>query len=698
MSVSCELKDKKNELKEVDKGSMEGLEQQYNHLRISTCPQKNRHRIMRAYDLSYSDSLDHSNVSENLQLFDNKAVPLTSNLPNQTGLKNPQLISTNQTGSKIDPDKIPSVPHVHQISQEMYQHTLFSTMESHIIPTANTDFIALDQGISSPKFVRLTTRHIAETKEIASSTFFPISMIIQPFAPQKPEEHPIPLIDYGEMGPPRCRKCRAYINPFMSFIQGGSKFVCNLCLFPSDVGAEWFSPLNGIGKRQDFDHRPEFNYGTVEFAVPKEYETCPVEPIKMIFAIDVSETAVQKGIPKVAADAIMKALYEPSDKHFPSGVKICIVTFDRTLHFYNLTPSLNDAQMLIVSDIENAFIPLREGLFVDPYESKNIIEIVLKSILTMFDCLRIPEPALGALVQSSLIALEKTGGKLIVFLSALPTWGPGNLRFREDSKLYNTDNEKQLFTTQNVYWNNLAKKCLNAGIGVDLFFFPTFYMDVSTIGVLASITGGEIYYYSDFIQERDSPKVIGEFVRNVTREQAYHVQMKVRCSNGLQVERYVGNYIQKRTSELELSIIDSEKAFCVVFMHDSKLNPRSNVYFQCAVLYTTAIGYRRLRCYNMVASVSSNPGDIIRYADVDACITVIAKNALFKIMKKSLKQIRDELTEICINILACYRKSVSSSIPTSQLVLPENLKLLPIYILCLLKLPALKSKLYLFNN
>ncbi|KAG5518126.1 hypothetical protein PMAC_003312 [Pneumocystis sp. 'macacae'] len=673
-----------------ENSSMENLQQQCGSLHISkSLPQKRRYKAVRTYDLSYSYMAD-SPYSQNFQHYPlhSKPFSLIPTLTDQTEVRNPQFISTNQGGSKIDPEKIPSEVFDYEMLQEIYKRNIFFTMESYLLPKANTDFIAVDQGISSPKFVRLALRSIPDTKELLTSTFLPISMVIQPFAQQRLEEHPIPLVDYGEIGPPRCRRCKGYINPFMNFIQGGSKFVCNMCLFPNDVGTEWFSPLNGVGKRQDLDHRPELRYGTVEFSVPKEYETCPSEPIKMIFAIDVSETAIQKGVPKVASDAIIKALYGPSDKPFPSGSKISIVTFDRVLHFYNLTPSLNDPQMLIVSDIEDAFIPLFEGLFVDPYESRHIIEIVLRSISTLFNDLKVPEPAFGALVQSSLDALKKTGGKLIAFLSALPTWGPGNLRFREDSKLYNTDNEKQLFTSQNVYWNNLAKKCLTAGIGVDLFLFPTLYIDISTI---ASVTGGEIYYYRDFIEERDAPKVIKEFVRNVTREQAYHVQMKVRCSNGLSVEQYIGNYIQRKSSELELSVIDSEKAISVIFTHDNKLDLRSNIYFQCAILYTTATGYRRLRCYNVVASVSSNASDIIKHIDIDACITVLAKNALLKIMKSSLKHVRDELTEICIGVLACYRKSISSSIPTSQLVLPENLKLFPIYILCLLKLPALKS-------
>jgi protein transport protein SEC24 len=45
----------------------------------------------------------------------------------------------------------------------------------------------------------------------------------------------IPYIDYGEEGPFRCYRCKAYVNPYMTFVEGGIKSVCNLCSYINEV-------------------------------------------------------------------------------------------------------------------------------------------------------------------------------------------------------------------------------------------------------------------------------------------------------------------------------------------------------------------------------------------------------------------------------------------------------------------------------
>ena len=38
-------------------------------------------------------------------------------------------------------------------------------------------------------------------------------------------------MDYGEDGPYRCHRCKAYVNPYMTFKEGGVGVECNLCNF-----------------------------------------------------------------------------------------------------------------------------------------------------------------------------------------------------------------------------------------------------------------------------------------------------------------------------------------------------------------------------------------------------------------------------------------------------------------------------------
>ena len=56
------------------------------------------------------------------------------------------------------------------------------------------------------------------------------------------------------------------------------------------------------------------------------------------------------------------------------------------------------------------------------------------------------------------------------------------------------------------------------------------------------------------------------------------------------------------------------------------------------------------------------------------------------------KSIRENFSHQCAIILSCYRKHCSNQSPPGQLILPESLKLLPMYANCLLKSDALLSR------
>jgi hypothetical protein len=58
------------------------------------------------------------------------------------------------------------------------------------------------------------------------------------------------VVDFGEGGPLRCGRCKAYINPFMRFVDGGRRFQCNMCGFVNDCPREYQCNLRPDGRRQ----------------------------------------------------------------------------------------------------------------------------------------------------------------------------------------------------------------------------------------------------------------------------------------------------------------------------------------------------------------------------------------------------------------------------------------------------------------
>ncbi|KKK20885.1 hypothetical protein P175DRAFT_0504732 [Aspergillus ochraceoroseus IBT 24754] len=608
------------------------------------------------------------------------------------------------TQGRIDPEQIPSIPRSRDIPAQYYFNHVYPTMERHLAPPAAVPFVAHDQGNSSPKYARLTLNNIPSNSDFLTSTGLPLGMILQPLARLDPGEQPIPVLDFGDAGPPRCRRCRTYINPFMTFRSGGNKFVCNMCTFPNDVPPEYFSPLDPSGSRIDRMQRPELMMGTVEFLVPKDYWNKEPVGLRWLFLIDVTQESIHRGFLKGVCKGIMQALYEtePSDgekettpaRRIPEGSKIGIVTYDREIQFYNLSAQLERAQMMVMTDLQEPFVPLSDGLFVDPYESKDVITSLLDQIPSIFSRVKTPEPALLPALNAALSALQPTGGKVIGAISSLPNWGPGALSLRDDPKAHGTDAERKLFTTENTAWRETAGKLAEAGIGVDMFIAAPSgtYMDVATIGHVAEVTGGETFFYPNFHAPRDIRKLSEELAHAVTRETGYQALMKVRCSNGLQVSAYHGNFVQHAFgADLEIGAIDADKALGVIFSYDGKLDTKLDAHFQAALLYTSANGQRRVRCINTVAAVNEGGLETMKFIDQDAVVSIIAKEAAAKTVDKNLKDIRAHITEKTVDIFSGYRKIFSGSHPPGQLVLPENLKEFSMFMLGMIKSRAFKG-------
>jgi protein transport protein SEC24 len=64
--------------------------------------------------------------------------------------------------------------------------------------------------------------------------------------------------------------------------------------------------------------------------------------------------------------------------------------------------------------------------------------------------------------------------------------------------------------------------------------------------------------------------------------------------------------------------------------YDGKLDDKMDCYFQCALLYTTLDGHRRIRIHNLSLPVTSVLANIFRNAELDCITNVMAKGGKFQ--------------------------------------------------------------------
>lgn len=64
---------------------------------------------------------------------------------------------------------------------------------------------------------------------------------------------------------------------------------------------------------------------------------------------------------------------------------------------------------------------------------------------------------------------------------------------------------------------------------------------------------------------------------------------------------------------------------------------------------------------------------------------------MYKLLDSAPRLIKEGIEARCAQILACYRKNCASPTSAGQLILPECMKLLPLYVSCLLKNDALSG-------
>ncbi|XP_011296759.1 protein transport protein Sec24D [Fopius arisanus] len=603
-----------------------------------------------------------------------------------------------QQARRLDPESMPSPIQVMQDDQRTRGGVFITNQKGLAPPFVTTKFVVQDQGNASPRFIRSTIYTVPTTTDIMKQTGVPFGLIVSPMAQVIEDEQDPPIVDMGEIGPVRCIRCKAYMGPFMQFIDAGRRFQCAFCKATTEVPSEYFQHLDHTGQRMDRYERPELMLGTYEFIATKEYcrnATFP-KPPAIVFVIDVSYNNVKSGLVNLLCGELKNIIKNlPKDRFQERSVmKVGFITYSNTVHFYNISPNLTQPQMMVVGDVQDVFMPLLDGFLGDPEESEAVIDALLAQIPVMFADTRETETILAPAIQAGLEALKASDcpGKLMVFHSSLPiAEAPGKLKNRDDRKLLGGDKEKTVLAPQSTVYNQLGQECVGVGCSVDLFIFNNSYIDLATIGQVSRLTGGEVYKYTYFQADNDGDRLVTDIINNISRPIAFDAVMRVRTSTGVRPTDFYGHFFMSNTTDMELASIDCNKAVAIEVKHDDKLSDEEGVYVQVALLYTSCGGIRQLRIINLSLKTSSQMAELYRACDPDAVVNFFAKQSVFKLIESTPKAVKDNLISKCATIFAAYRKHCASPFSASQLVLPECMKLLPLYVNCLLKSDAISG-------
>ena len=398
-------------------------------------------------------------------------------------------------------------------------------------------------------------------------------------------------------------------------------------------------------------------------------------------------------------------------------LRVGFLTYDSKIHFH----ALNSGALHIISEVKDPFVSLPDSELLIPLmdnKKYNKWDSLLQRIPKLFENnALIPESenksCFGAALSTAAEVLNNCGGKIIGQQTSLPNIGKGSLKFRDAVELHGTDKERELYVTSNPFYTNLTNKCAQSMISIDIFCCASSYCDLASVGEMSRKTGGQIYYYSNFNKNKDGISFENDIKNNILRKTVFRSIMAIRASKGLEIVDYFGNFFLTENQEIQLPIVTSDTTLAVSIRHYEKLNSSSlsssnplpaqietqkNKYasIQVAMLYLSSNSNVYIRVHTIALPIVRRIADVFRCVDMDTVLNVSLKQCAQELISPvsstmTVEAARKSLVSACVDILFVYRRYCASNNAQRQLVLPEALKLLPLFTLGLLKNPLLSD-------
>lgn len=555
---------------------------------------------------------------------------------------------------------------------------------------------------SGSEFVRSTLNVVPTNGSLLKKSKLPFALVVRPFTALLEENDQLPLVTDSIIC--RCRRCRSYINPFITFMEQQHRWKCNICGLTNEVPTQFdWDQIKNV--RKDRYTRAELNYGANEFIAPTEYLVRAPQPPVYVFVLDCSISAIQNGLLATAARTILESLDRIPNKD--GRTRVGFITVDSALHFFKLPAATSSSEegaddgiaepsMLVVSDLDDPFLPSPSDLLVNLTERRAAIETFLGSLGEMFAGNVNTSNALGSALKAAHKLIGSIGGKIISLTASLPNVGVAKLEQREDRKLLGTSREGTLLQTANSFYKSFAVECNRSQVTLDMFLFSASYQDVASLSNLPRYTGGQTYFYPGWTANRpeDAVKFAHEFGEHLSMDITMEAVLRVRASTGLRLNSFYGNFFSRSSDLCSFPTFPRDQSYVIELgIEDTITKPY--VYLQVAVLHTTNGAERRIRTLNLALPTSSLLQDVYASADQLAITNYLTRRAVEKAISSGngIQDAHDYLTARLTEMLTTYKKDLMTTNvgASAPLQFSANMRMLPLLVNGLLKHVGLRK-------
>lgn len=155
---------------------------------------------------------------------------------------------------------------------------------------------------------------------------------------------------------------------------------------------------------------------------------------------------------------------------------------------------------------------------------------------------------------------------------------------------------------------------------------------------------------------------------------------------------FYGHFFVRSTDLLALPNVSPDNGYSFqVAVEESLVDAQKCAFFQAALLYTSSCGERRIRVHTLCLPVTKDVGVLMSSADAPAIASMLAKMAVDKALQTRLTDARDAMIHLVSDTLSVFRAKFASNAQwDSQLIAPDSLRMLPLFVLALLKHPAFR--------